>query len=87
MTIKVLYSKDFLRIYKKFDRNLQQEVKEKVDLFKHSEHHERLHVHKLKGKLKGLQSFSVTHKIRIIFSFVEAHTALLTSIGSHDEVY
>jgi mRNA-degrading endonuclease YafQ of YafQ-DinJ toxin-antitoxin module len=43
--------------------------------------------HKLSGQLKGLRAISVAYDCRIVFSMVEDDTALLVSIGTHNEVY
>jgi mRNA-degrading endonuclease YafQ of YafQ-DinJ toxin-antitoxin module len=43
--------------------------------------------HKLSGQLKGLRAISVAYNCRIVFAMVEENTALLVSIGTHDEVY
>jgi mRNA-degrading endonuclease YafQ of YafQ-DinJ toxin-antitoxin module len=43
--------------------------------------------HKLSGQLKGLRAISAAYDCRIVFAMVEESTALLVSIGAHDEVY
>jgi len=47
-----------------------------------------LKTHKLSGRLKGFWAFSVAHDCRVVFSFEDNNkTAILSDIGSHDEVY
>ena len=69
--IDVLYTKTFLKKFSKLDPSLQEEVCEKVGLFKYKEHHKKLKVHKLKRPLEGRYAFSVNYKVRIIFTYDE----------------
>jgi plasmid maintenance system killer protein len=82
--IIIIYTPVFLKQVKKCDPDLKTEVTEKVSMFKDKDNHQRLKVHKLKGKLKGLYSFSVTHSHRIVFSWEGSTTAVFFSFGSHD---
>lgn len=50
-------------------------------------HAPELKNHKLSGKLKDLRAISVEYDCRIVFTFVDENTALLVSIGTHNEVY
>ena len=87
--IDVLYTKTFLKKFSKLDPSLQEEVYEKVELFKHEEYHKKLKVHKLKKPLEGRYSFSVNYKIRIIFIYDEKdrNRVYLLTIGTHNQVY
>jgi mRNA-degrading endonuclease YafQ of YafQ-DinJ toxin-antitoxin module len=50
--------------------------------------HPSLRLHKLKGKLKGLYSISVTLSCRITLSFtIIEDSIVLIDIGSHDQMY
>ncbi|MDD2456453.1 MAG: plasmid stabilization protein [Kiritimatiellae bacterium] len=50
--------------------------------------HPSLRLHKLKGKLEGLYSISVTLSCRSTLSFTILEGAIvLIDIGSHDQVY
>jgi len=49
--------------------------------------HELLRGHPLKGKFKGLWSFSVESDIRVIYRHVNKNTVLLLRIGTHNQVY
>jgi len=65
---------------------LQETVVAKVRLFENPENHDALRVHKLRGRLNGRYSFSVTTSVRIVFCYTatkpkEAH---LLTIGTHD---
>lgn len=65
---------------------LQEEVKQKIDLFAENPHHLFLKTHKLKGRLQRFWSFSVNYKDRIVFQY-EKHEgkkrAALLAIGDH----
>ena len=87
--ILISYTKTFLKKFSKLDPVLQEEVYDKIELFKEKENHLKLRVHKLKKPFTGRYSFSVNYKIRIIFKYDEKdenHVHFLT-VGTHDQVY
>ena len=87
MEYSIEFSSLFIKKYRNLETFLQDEVDEKVELLKHKKNHERLRVHKLGGRLKGIYSFSVSYKIRVTFSLAKRTVILLERIGTHDEVY
>ncbi len=82
--MQVKYKPSFLREFKKLPLDIQIEAKEKIGLFQIEAHHERLKVHKLKGKLQAFYSFSVTYSHRVVFYYQADGSAVLVSIGTHD---
>ena len=80
----VRYAPTFIRMYKRLNAHLKEEVKEKIFLFKDEKNHSTLKVHKLKGNLKNIYSFSINYKIRIVFEYEDKTTVNLLYIGSHD---
>lgn len=82
--LEIVISKQFARQFRKLDQHLQEEVVEKLELFKDPVNHESLKVHKLSGRLAGKYSFSVNYKARVIFSYPIPSEALLLLVGSHD---
>ncbi len=63
--------------------DLRQDVYEKVEMFRNPEHHSTLKVHKLKGNLHDLWSFSVNYKTRIVFER-STDGIILLAVGDHD---
>ncbi len=80
----IRYKPSFVREFKKLPTELQEEALEKIDLFKDAENHIKLKVHKLKGRLAGIYSFSVTYSHRIVFSFESKDTVVFLAVGTHD---
>lgn len=87
MILRVEYSPRFIKMYRSLETALQDEVDEKVELLKDSRNHSKLKVHKLGGKLSGINSFSVNYRVRITFSLISKSTIVLERVGTHDEVY
>lgn len=81
--LKILYKPSFVRQYNKLQSALQQEIKEKISLFKKNQKHPFLKTHKLKGKLSGFLSFSVNYEYRIVFQYESKNTAVLLVVGNH----
>lgn len=82
--LKIFYRPNFVRSYKKLPTSLQQEIKEKIELFTVNPNHLFLKTHKLKGKLKGLFSFSVNYQYRIVFLYKSEKEVSLLAVGDHD---
>ncbi|MEK7546135.1 MAG: type II toxin-antitoxin system mRNA interferase toxin, RelE/StbE family [Patescibacteria group bacterium] len=81
----VSYSPTFVRMFKALPEALQDEVIEKIEVFKDSANHKALKVHKLSGRLKDRYSFSVNYKTRIVFTHLnrEHREACLLAVGDH----
>ncbi len=81
----------------KFDRSfarlidgspaLESIFRRKLSMFVHDPFDPSLATHKLGGNMRELWSFSLTPKLRIVFSFEEGNTVILVNVGSHDRVY
>jgi len=84
--VKLIYAPTFIRQYKKLPQALQEEIKEKIELFKEKQNHTFLKTHKLKGSLKNKWSFSVNYKYLIIFKHTQNQEIALLSVGDH-EIY
>jgi plasmid maintenance system killer protein len=86
--MNVSYAPQFRRQFRKLHPEFQEEVIEKIELFKDPKNHKQLKVHKLKGALKNRQSFSVNYQYRILFQYLDKgkSEAVLLTIGDH-EIY
>lgn len=80
----LIYAPIFVRHFNKLPKNLQEEVLEKIELFKDTGNHQALKVHKLHGPLKDRYSFSVNYKYRIIFMYETKNKVAILAIGDHD---
>lgn len=82
--MKILFKPTFVRQFNILEKALQEEVLEKIELFKNFKNHKQLKIHKLKGVLKGRYSFSVNYKTRIVFIYESKKTAVFLAVGDHD---
>ena len=82
--MKIAFAPSFIRTYKKLPDDLKEEVKEKIGLFRKDPDHPFLKTHKLKGRLKGRYSFSVSYKDRIVFIYGGPDEAILLAVDDHD---
>lgn len=82
--IEIYFTKFFLKQIKLFEKNLQDEVSEKIELFKNKNNHKLLKVHKLHGRLKNRYSFYINYKIRIVFIWKNKEEAVFLVVGDHD---
>src|SRR3989344_4427648 len=65
--IKLIYAPVFVKQLKKLELALQDDVLEKIELFKDKKNHKILKVHKLHGKFTDCFSFYVNYNTRIVF--------------------
>lgn len=84
MKIEIVYKPEFVRLYSGLMVELQNEVKEKIELFRDAKNYKMLRVHKLHGKMKGSYSFSVNYKFRIVFQPEGKNKVAMLTIGDHD---
>ena len=82
--MEVYFKPTFIRKLKSLEAALQDEIMEKIELFKDEKNHKQLKVHKLQGVLSGRYSFSVNYQTRIVFSYLSKNEAVLLAVGDHD---
>ncbi len=80
----ICFKPSFVREFVKLPEDLQDDALEKIELFKDTKNHQKLKVHKLKGKLSSYYSFSVTYSHRIVFSYEFKTEVVFLAIGDHD---
>jgi len=83
MSIVILYTPEFKRDYKKLSGMLQDLLKKKGQLFEQEPFHPLLRTHKLSGKLRGLWSFSLDYRCRVLFRFRGKDEVELLRVGDH----
>ena len=76
------FKKDFNRLPK----HLQKLAQKKDTVFRADAFHPSLGTHKLGGALKDDWAYSVNQQYRVHFYFVDDHTVVYVSIGTH-EIY
>jgi mRNA-degrading endonuclease YafQ of YafQ-DinJ toxin-antitoxin module len=82
--INFIYAPVFVKQFNKLDKNLQEEILEKIELFKNRDNHNLLKVHKLHGRFKDSYSFYVNYKIRVVFMWLKEEEVALLAIVDHD---
>lgn len=82
--MQVFYQTLFIRQFKKLNPDLQNEVLEKIEIFKDNYKNPILKTHKLHGRLKDFYSFSINYSHRIVFEIQDNNKAIFLEIGSHD---
>ena len=82
--MEIIYLPSFVRQFNKLEPELQEEVLEKIKLFKEKQTHKQLKIHKLHGRLKDRYGFSVNYKFRIVFMYLSKNEITLLAVGDHD---
>jgi mRNA interferase YafQ len=87
--MRIVYSPEFVRRFKKLPQKVKDMACEKEVLFRQHPFTPSLKTHKLSGRMSGKLAFSISYPVRIVFSFVENDQGEVHfhSIGRHDEVY
>jgi len=99
LSYQLLKSTNFIKSAKKFakkDTNFLIELNDVLNKLMVDPFAQSLKTHKLKGQLKEFWACSINYDLRLIFQFVKAFdnktnqevdAVLLSTIGTHDEVY
>lgn len=83
--MNIIYGPKFCREYKKLSNDIKDIAEGNFLIFEDNPFDFRLKTHKLSGKLKGLYSFSIGRKNRIIFEFSSnKKDVYFHSVGNHD---
>ena len=82
--MNIAYTPQFLRMFRKLEPSLKEEVIEKIELFTTDPAHSQLKAHKLKGKLKNRYSFSVNYETRIVYTSISKSEVAFLAVGNHD---
>ena len=88
--MKVRYSPDFYRKYKKADVRIQNRVDEKIEVFLKDPYDLQLDNHTLKRQWKGYRSIDITSDWRAIYKETQIgdeSVAYFVVLGTHDQLY
>ena len=83
----VEYSSYFVKSFRKMPRSIQEKAAELDEIFKKDPSNSLLHQKRLKGRLKGLQSFRITRNYRMLFAWKTKNTALFYEIADRKHIY
>ena len=71
-------------VFWQLELGMQDEIVEKLEIFRNPKNHAQLKVHRLGGTMKGQWAFSLNFRDRIIFHWsADRQTAYLFDIGDH----
>ena len=76
----------FIKAYKKMPELVKKKAQEREKIFLINPFDKRLDTHKLHGKHKDYQAFTIVGQYRIMFIFVNSNTVDFINIGTH-EIY
>lgn len=79
--------KKFYKIRIAPNKQLVLQTETRINLFKANPRNPILENHKLTGAKKGLNSFSITGDIRIVYLPISEDEVVFMDIGSHNQVY
>ncbi|MEK7540877.1 MAG: type II toxin-antitoxin system mRNA interferase toxin, RelE/StbE family [Patescibacteria group bacterium] len=81
--MKIFYSSEFSRRYKRLPERIKDLAKEKEKIFREDPFDQRLKTYKLKGRYSNFWAFSVDFGYRIIFKFHGDNAVRFYAVGDH----
>ncbi len=88
--MKVIYSKTFLKQFKKSPDKIQKQFKKRLQIFISGQDLEQLRIHNLKGEYKSYQSMNVSGDWRALFYIKQENPEVIyifDLIGTHSQLY
>lgn len=83
----ILVTEEFEKRYRILPEPIKKRAVKQQKLFCQNHFHPSLNTEKLIPHSKGVWSFRVDRKYRILFRFVDGRTALFLTVGPHDWIY
>jgi addiction module RelE/StbE family toxin len=83
----VIYSKKFQRSYKKLSRKLQEQVKQRRNLFLEDPFSPILNNHLLHDPYAGCRSINITGDYRAIYYYENLDIVRFIAVGTHHELF
>jgi mRNA-degrading endonuclease YafQ of YafQ-DinJ toxin-antitoxin module len=91
MPYELIYPKSYIRRARKFLRQhpeILMQYRKTLELLELNPFHPSLRLHRLKGRMSGLSSVSISISYRIVIELIiEGDKILLVNLGKHDQVY
>lgn len=91
MTWQLIFTEQYNRRAAKFLKrhpDVESQYVKTLELLELNPHHPSLRLHRLSGRLEGLQSISINMKYRITIEMIITESEIvLINVGDHDEVY
>ena len=91
MTWQLVFTEQYNRRAAKFLKrhpDVESQYIKTLELLKLNPHHPSLRLHRLSGRLEGLQSISINMKYRITIEMIITESEIvLINVGDHDAVY
>ncbi|MEK7084317.1 MAG: type II toxin-antitoxin system RelE/ParE family toxin [Patescibacteria group bacterium] len=85
--IRIEYTPEFKERYRMLPLSVHTRADKQENFFRYNPFHPSLHTEKLNPKQKGVWSFRIDKKYRIIFRFLDTGSVLFLTVGPHDWVY
>lgn len=89
--MKVQFSPEFHRLYKKANVRIRNEVDKKITIFEKDPFNSELNNHSLQDEYEGLRSINITNDYRAVYEEIksgkEDNTAYFLILGTHKELY
>ena len=80
---RIEYTPRYIASFKKLPKEIKQKTLRKEKLFLVNPFDARLKTHKLHGVLSDHLSFLIDYRYRVMFRFIDAHSALFFDVGTH----
>lgn len=91
MTWQLIFTEQYNRRAAKFLKrhpDVESQYVKTLELLELNPHHPSLRLHRLSGRLEGLQSISINMKYRItIEMIITDNEIIMINVGDHDAVY
>lgn len=91
MTWQLVFTEQYNRRAAKFLKrhpDVESQYAKTLELLELNPHHPSLRLHRLSGRLEGLQSISINMKYRITIEMIITESEIvLINVGDHDAVY
>lgn len=85
MTIN--FSKRYKKQYQKLPPKIQEQSKQRIELWQEDPFNQLLRLHKLEGKLARYHSINITGDIRALYEIVGEDVYIYQMIGAHSQLY